>query len=128
MEPYDPTLEALIGEMVEVLKADAETPSYIDHLRALQVALFEVLNTGGEEPEEPSPDDEQVMRQALGRLDPKNTDAELDYGDVLRRLLAAVDRELFKWDSALVQPPGPSGEAQTALTDKSPIPEALRPA
>lgn len=129
MEPYDPTLEALVSAMVKVLdaEADVEVLSYIDQLRAVQLGLFEALHAHTGEVDEPSPEDEQVMRQALGHLDPKNGDAELDYGDVLRRLLSAVDKELFKWTSSVVQPPGPSGDAQVALTEDSPIPDALRP-
>ena len=80
MPDYDPTTVALVGEMLKVLdaEADAETMSYEDQLRAVQHGLTEALQTG--DGEEPSPEDEQVMRQALGRLDPKHGDAQLGYG------------------------------------------------
>jgi hypothetical protein len=52
------------------------------------------------------------MRQALGHLDAKAGDVELEYLEVLRRCLAAVEKELFKWASSLVQPAGFSGEIQ----------------
>ena len=119
MPNYDPTTVALVGEMLKVLdaEADAETMSYEDQLRAVQVALTEALQTGGAAREEPSPEDEQVMRQALGQLDPKHGDAELGYGEVLRRLLSAVDKELFKWTSGMVQPVGPSGDFQVHVFD-----------
>ena len=75
------------------------------------------MQTGGEAVEAPSPQDEQVMRQALGQLNPKHGDGELGYGEVLRRLLSAVDKELFKWTSGMVQPPGPSGDAQVYVVE-----------
>lgn len=125
MEPYDPTLEALVSAMLEVLDPDADlTTGYLDQLRQLQLAIVEALANSEHEP---TPEQEQTQRQALGRLDPKAGDGELGYGEVLRRCLTAVDKELFKWDSSLVQPPGPSGDAQTALTEASPILEHLRP-
>jgi hypothetical protein len=128
MPDYDETTVALVGEMLKVLdaEADATTMSYEDQLRAVEIGLTEALHTDTGEVEAPAPEDEQVMRQALGRLDPKNTDAELEYGDVLRRLLSAIDKELFKWTSGLVQPPGPSGDAQVALVENSPIPETMK--
>jgi hypothetical protein len=129
MPDYDPTTVALVGEMLTVLdaEADAETMSYEDQLRAVQQGLTEALQTGGDAVEAPSPEDEQVMRQALGRLDPKAGDVELGYGEVLRRLLSAIDKELFKWTSGMVQPPGPSGDAQVAVTEDSPIPATMKP-
>lgn len=114
MEPYDPTLEALVAAMLESLDHDADmTAGYVDQLRQLAYTLQHILRDPSAH--EPTPEQEQVMRQALGHLDPKNGDAELDYLDVLRRLQAAVDRELFKWDSSIVQPIGWSGEAQVAI-------------
>lgn len=114
---YDPTIQALVTAMLKVLdsEADAETLSYEDQLRACQVALAEALQSGP--PEAPSPQDEQVLRQALSVLDAKNLDQYLEYGEVLRRLLSAVDKELFKWTSGMVQPPGPSGDAQVHVFD-----------
>lgn len=114
MEPYDPTLEALVAAMLEALDHDAEmTAGYLDQLRQLAYTLQHILSNP--EGHEATPEQEQVMRQALGHLDPKNGDVELDYLDVLRRCQAAVDKELFKWDSSIVQPIGWSGEAQVAI-------------
>lgn len=129
MPDYDETTVALVGEMLKVLDAEAETDgmAYEDMLRVVQIGLTEALHTDTGEGEEPSPEDEQTMRQALGRLDPKNMDSELDYQDVLRRLLSAIDKELMKWTSGLVQPPGPSGDACVAVREDSPIPETLKP-
>lgn len=129
MPDYDETMVELVGAMLKVVdaEADVDTMSYEDKLRAVQRGLTEALRTDTGAVEEPSPEDEQVMRQALGRLDPKNMDAELEYGDVLRRLLSAIDKELFKWTSGMVQPPGPSGDAQVAVTADSPIPEMMKP-
>lgn len=130
MPDYDETTVALVGEMLKVLdaEADVDTMAYEDQLRAVQIGLTEALHTDTGEIEEPKAEDAQVMRHALGRLDPKNMDNELDYADVLRRLLSAIDKELFRWTSGLVQPPGPSGDAQVALVEDSPIAEVLRPA
>lgn len=114
MEPYDPTLEALIDAMLQCLDHDAEmTAGYVDKLRQLAYTLKHILDDPAGH--EPTPEQEQVMRQALGMLDAKAGDAELDYLDVLKRCQQAIDIELFRWDSALVQPPGWSGASQVAL-------------
>jgi hypothetical protein len=111
MEPYDPTLEALVDAMIEALDHDADmTQGYIDKLRQLVVTLQHILTDP--ESHEPTPELEQIMRQALGHLDAKAGDVELEYLEVLRRCLAAVEKELFKWASSLVQPAGFSGEIQ----------------
>jgi hypothetical protein len=111
MEPYDPTLEALVDAMIQALDHEAEmTRGYVDKLRQLTVTMRHILADPGSH--EPTPEQEQVMRQALGMLDAKAGDAELDYLDVLRRCQAAVEKELFKWDSSIVQPAGFSGEIQ----------------
>ena len=131
MAYYDPTQVALVSEMLKVCtpqkgrgaKAAQEAmaeASYPEQLRQLQAALMEALQTG--DTEAPSPEAMQTMVQALGRLDPKTGDQYLEYGAILRRLLACVDRELMKWTSAPVQPIGPSGEAVVAPFDK---PEVL---
>lgn len=57
---------------------------------------------------------EQMVRQLVGRLDPHNDDQHQDYPSLLRRLQVAIDRELSKWTSASVQPPGRSGETAVA--------------
>jgi hypothetical protein len=111
MEPYDPTLEALVDAMIEALDHDADmSQGYVDKLRQLVVTLTHILDDP--ESHEPTPELEQVMRQALGHMDAKAGDAELDYLEVLRRMLAAVEKELFKWASSIVQPAGFSGEIQ----------------
>lgn len=111
MEPYDEIMEALIAAMIQCLDHDADmTAGYVDQLRQLAYTLAHILMDA--EAHAPTPEQEQLMRQALGHLDPKAGDAELGYGEVLRRCLAAVEKELFKWDSSIVQPVGFSGEAQ----------------
>lgn len=52
---------------------------------------------------------ENAVRQALGQLDPRAGDQSLGYVDVLHRMQAAIDVELSRWSSAVVQQPGPSG-------------------
>jgi hypothetical protein len=64
------------------------------------------------ESHEATPEVEQIMRQALGHLDAKAGDAELEYLEVLRRVQGSVERELFRWASSLIQPAGFSGEIQ----------------
>ena len=111
MEPYDPTMEALVDAMIEALDHDADmSQGYVDKLRQLVVTLTHIL--ADSESHEPTPETEQVMRQALGYLDAKAGDAELEYLEVLRRCLAAIEKELFRWASSLVQPAGFSGETQ----------------
>jgi hypothetical protein len=122
MPDYDPTTMALVGDMLTALEERGDTAdmSYEDQLRAFQLVLFEAINTPTGEPEAVSPEAELVMREALGRLDAKAGDHELGYGEVLRRLMSVVDRELFKWTSGVTQPPGPSGDAQVSFTEISP--------
>jgi len=111
MEPYDPTMEALVDAMIQALDHDADmTRGYVDKLRQLIVTLQHILRDPSSH--EPTPELEQCMRQALGYLDAKAGDAELDYLDVLRRNLGAIEKELFRWDSSLIQPAGFSGESQ----------------
>jgi hypothetical protein len=111
MEPYDPTMEALVDAMLQALDPDADmTQGYPDKLRQLIVTLSHILNDA--ESHNPTPELEQTMRQALGYLDAKAGDVELDYLDILRRCLAAVEKDLFKWASSIVQPAGFSGEIQ----------------
>jgi len=119
MEPYDPTLEALVEAMLTALKPDADmTQGYVAQLRQLDITLTQMLadpEGHGLLGETPNPETEQVMRQALGHLDAKAGDVELEYLQVLQRLRAAVEKELFKWASSLVQPAGFSGEAQIPI-------------
>jgi hypothetical protein len=111
MEPYDPMMEALVDAMIQALDHDADmTQGYTDKLRQLIVTLTHIL--ADSESHAPTPETEQVMRQALGHLDAKAGDAELEYLEVLRRCLAAVEEELFKWGSSMIQPAGFSGETQ----------------
>ena len=70
--------------------------------------------------EEPTPEEEQAVSQALSRLHPTADDAQADHGTRLRRLQARVDVELSRWTSAIVQPPGPSGA--TAVPEPPPPP------
>lgn len=137
---YSPEMEALVAEMLRVLAPDVETEmmDYISQLRALQKALVDLLSgqtamaTGrvrpgeGEEGLQITPEDEALVRFALGKLDPKAGDQELEGADVLRRELSAIDKELMKWTSGLVQPPGPSGDACVAVTEDSPIPDTMK--
>lgn len=121
MPDYDPGMEALVAEMLRVLAPDVEPEpvGYIDQLRAVQQALVDLLSgvSGLAEPKEPSPEDEALLRFALGKLDAKAGDHELEGADVVRRLLSAVDRELMKWTSSIVQPVGPSGDAVVAVAE-----------
>jgi hypothetical protein len=123
VEPYDPTMEALVDAMIQALDHDADmTQGYVDKLRQLVVTLqhmladpeghglMEAKPPGSGEPSQA--ETEQVMRQALGHLDPKAGDVELEYLQVLQRLQGALEKELFKWASSLVQPAGFSGESQ----------------
>jgi hypothetical protein len=111
MEPYDPTMEALVDAMIEALDHDADmTQGYVDKLRQLVVTLQHIL--ADPESHDVTPEVEQIMRQALGHLDAKAGDGELEYLQVLQRLQAAIEKELFKWASSLVQPAGFSGETQ----------------
>jgi hypothetical protein len=121
MPDYDPTAEALVAALREVLAPPGRNAprTYIDDLRAVQVALVELL--AQETPEAPDPETDQLMRQALGRVDPKNEDQYLGYGEVLRRLLSCVDRQLFVWTSGMVQPVGPSGDYQVHEYDESTV-------
>lgn len=127
MEPYDPSLEALIDAMLQALAPDADmSGGYLDKLHQLALAIRKMLVHP--EQHEPTPEEEQVMRQALGMLDAKAGDAELDYLEVVRRCQSAVDKELFKWDSSIVQPIGFSGDAQVALGGSDYEPHETLPA
>jgi hypothetical protein len=123
VEPYDPTLEALVDAMLQALDHDADmSQGYVDKLRQLVVTLTQLLadpeGHGLIEAKPPGTGDpsqaetEQVMRQALGHLDAKAGDVELEYLQVLQRLQGAIEKELFKWASSIVQPAGFSGEIQ----------------
>ena len=122
MPDYDPSMEALVTEMLRILAPDVETDAlgYIAQLRALQTALVDLLTgktteaTSHAQPGDGlvlTPEAEAVLRMALGKLDAKAGDHELAGADVLRRLLSSIDRELMKWTSGLVQVAGPSGDA-----------------
>jgi len=78
-------------------------------------------STGLHEPV--SPEADQALRYALSQMDPKAGDTLLGYGEVLSRLLAAVDRQLFVWTSGQTQAPGPSGDIQVAQPPEVPAPE-----
>jgi succinate dehydrogenase flavin-adding protein (antitoxin of CptAB toxin-antitoxin module) len=132
MPDYDPGMEALVSELLRVLAPDVDTAAlgYIEQMRALQKALVDLLSgaatvtsrgkpPGTEEGGGLMPEDEALVRFALGRLDPKTGDQDLEGGEVLTRLLACVDKDLFKWTSAMVQPVGPSGAAQVAVVEEA---------
>ena len=125
MPDYDPSMEALVAEMLRILAPDVETDAlgYIDQLRTVQTALVDLLTgktvvaSSQAKPGDGlvlAPEDEVLLRMALGKLDAKAGDHELDGADVVRRLLSAIDRELMRWTSALVQEIGPSGDAVVA--------------
>lgn len=113
MPDYDPTLEALVAQVVEALDPpeDGEPQSYIDNLRRAQAALMVQLQQ--EASAAPTAEDEAVLRQALGVMDAKSEDRYLGYGEVVRRVLSAIDKELMRWTSAPEQAMGPSGDAVT---------------
>ena len=114
MEPYDPLMEALVSAMLQCLDHDADmTRGYLDQLRQLTVTMAHML--ADVESHAPTPEQDVLMRQALGRLDPHPEDASLGYVEVLQRVQGAVERELFRWDSSLVQVPGFSGAVQIPL-------------
>jgi hypothetical protein len=111
MSIYDPTLEAHVEAMLQALDHDADmTHGFVDHLRQLIVTISHIL--ADTEGHEPTPEAEQAMRAGLAYMDARVGDAQLGYGDVLRRCLVAVERELFRWDSSMVQPAGFSGDIQ----------------
>lgn len=109
----DPTTEQLVLDLLTALDpdpADAQR-SYIDRLRRLQQELVDALALGAAPL---SAEQEQAVRQFVGRTDPHPDDAQQDSGMMLRRALALVDGELFKWTSGMVQPAGPSGATAVA--------------
>lgn len=125
MPDYDPSMEALVTEMLTILAPDVETDAlgYIEQLRAVQTALVDLLT--GKTTVAPSrarageglvltPEQDALLRLALGKLDAKAGDTELEGAEVIRRLLSAIDKELMRWTSALVQVIGPSGDAVVA--------------
>ena len=115
MEPYDDTMEAFVDAIMQALDEEADlTQGYVDKLRHLVVMLTVILADSASH--EATPEEEQVMRQALGYMDAKAGDAELAYLQVLQRCLAAIEKELFKWASAMVQPAGFSGESQIPVS------------
>ena len=125
MPDYDPSMEALVTEMLTILAPDVEADAlgYIEQLRAVQTALVDLL-TGKTTVAQSrtalgnslvlTPEQDALLRMALGKLDAKAGDGELEGAEVIRRLLSCVDRELMKWTSALVQEVGPSGDAVVA--------------
>jgi hypothetical protein len=107
--PYDPTLEALVAAMRQSLDHDADmTQGYLDQLRHLTVTLTHIL--ADPEGHVPTPEQEAMMRQALSILHPSAGDAALGYGEVVQRLQVAIERELSRWTSSMVQPRSFSGQ------------------
>ena len=128
MPDYDPGMEALIAEMLRILAPEVETETlgYVEQLRALQTALVDLL-TGKPSGATPrtelgngltvTPEEEALLRFALGKLDAKTGDQDLEGAEVVRRLLACVDVELSRWTSSIEQVPGPSGAASLPPVD-----------
>jgi hypothetical protein len=131
MEPYDPTMEAIVTALLKALAPGTEqtTLGYVPQLYAVQASLAELLHIvltplqlPAKPPPPPPPDDPTllaVLHEALRRLDPKAEDRFLAPVEVGQRTLACIDRELSKWTSALTQPLGPSGQASVALTEEA---------
>jgi len=119
---YDPTNEAVVRDMLLALAVPEEDTqvNYVDLLRLAQGKLVELV---AQAPEDVTPDQENAVAQALGRLHPSADDALADHGTRLRRLQARVDMELFKWTSGMVQTPGPSGAAVVAEPQTLPVSE-----
>lgn len=131
MEPYDPTLEALVSTTLLALNPDADmTVGYVDQLRELAVTVAHwsglpipapVRREGKPPPPPPPPPDvlspaqETALRQLVGVLDPKAGDTELTIIEVERRGLVAVEKEIGKWDAAVIQPRSLSGEGSIPL-------------
>jgi len=105
-DKYEAVLRVVLKVYQDTLPADVM--AYEEVLRALQVVVPQALGTlaQGEQ--------EQAARTAVDRLDPHAGDQYLDYPSVLLRLQEVVDRELFRWTSAALQPPGPSGGTAVA--------------
>ena len=126
MPDYDPSMEALVTEMLTILAPDVEADAlgYIEQLRAVQTALVDLLTgktvvaSSRAQPGEGlvlTAEQDALLRLALGKLDAKAGDGELEGAEVIRRLLSAIDRELMRWTSGLVQALGPSGDAVVAV-------------
>lgn len=115
----DLAVHAVVEETLEQLdpNEDDKTLAYEDLLRRLQTVLQEKVA----QTEEPTPEEEQAVSQALSRLHPTADDAQADHGTRLRRLQVRVDVELSRWTSAMVQPPGPSGATAVAATPPPPV-------
>jgi hypothetical protein len=126
MERPDDRYEAVLRGLLSVFapQSDWETLPYEQVLRQLQACLTEALTASAlEKPPGPTPDPDpdQAARTALGRLDPRAGDADLGYAEVLRRNQVLVDVELFRWTSAPLQEPGPSGAVAGAPPPAAPV-------
>ena len=82
MPDYDPGMEALVAEMLTVLAPDVDVAplGYVEQLRVLQTTLVDLLTgktTVASSRAQPgdglvlSPEDEVLLRFALGKLDAK---------------------------------------------------------
>ena len=118
MDRSDDRNEAVLRALLSVFNPDGgwERIPYPDVLHQLQGCLTDAvpMTPTKQPPDPPAVDQEQAAREALGRLDPHAEDSKLGYAEVLHRDLGIVDRELFRWTSSTVQPPGPSGEIAVA--------------
>lgn len=107
---YDPTNEAIVRDLLAGLdpqETDAGL-SYVDVLRRAQSVL--IVQEATTPAAQPDPAVETAVLQTLGRLDPHADDVHQDHISRVRRLQSAIDRELSKWTSSMVQPAGPSGD------------------
>jgi len=132
MEPYDPTLEALITHALTLLSPEADvTVGYVDQLRQLDVVLAHGLRQSlphveGQlieaikkppppPPDQLSPEQQAALRETLSRLDPKAGDAELGMVAVAHRVQASVEQESAEWDAGIYQPRGLSDATHLPL-------------
>jgi hypothetical protein len=110
----DAQSEAVVRMCLEQLDADAAeaATSYEDALYRLQATLIALKQQPPDE--DPSPEAQQAVADALGRLHPSADDHLTDFGTRVLRLQAQVDIELSRWTSGMVQQPGPSGATVVA--------------
>lgn len=114
----DATVKAAVIAALDALNDETDNAdlSYVDQLRRLSANVTAALADGGTPPTD---EQHQAVLTALGVLDPHADDMDQDAGMLYRRLQVAVDRELSRWTSGYVQPPGPSGETAVAEPQKA---------
>lgn len=122
MDRPDDRNEAVLRGVLSVVDTASAWQSmpYEDVLRQLQAMSAQALGIPADPlarkpPDIPdTPEATQAIREAVGRLDPHAEDQYLDDDTMVRRLLEIVEKELSKWTSGLVQPPGLSGSVAVA--------------